>query len=272
LSAISRQANDLKVENNNLGQRLEEHRQEIDQLVTEHKTEAKELVAETRTQLEALEQRIESTLTEQAEVFRSAQEGRAADFTKSVDGFGTELEAVISRANERADELVEEIRRKDGDARNLLAALGVKGTAGRWAQEAKQERGTANRWRWATVLVVIAAVGVALLASRADSLDDPVFLSRVLISVALGGLATYTAKQSGHHRNREEAARRLELELAAFGPFIEPLPEDLQHAQRGKMVERTFGRRAAATELDGGPSVLSQLARRRDSSPDELAG
>jgi hypothetical protein len=273
LAGVSREVNELRTEISALGERLGEQRTELEELVAEAKTNSAGLISETRAQLETLEGRIEAALTDQAEVFRAAQEERAGDFTKSMEAFGDELNTTVTTANERADALVSEIERKDTDARKLLAALGVTGTAGRWAQEAKRERTTANRWRWATVLVVIAAVAVALLSARADSLDDPVFVSRILISAALGGLAAYTAKQSGRHRNREERARRLELELAAFGPFIEPLPEELQHQQRGKMVERTFGRPDVPAELDGGPGVLSQIPRRPESpSPDDVAG
>jgi hypothetical protein len=67
--------------------------------------------------------------------------------------------------------LIEEIARKDQDATNLLAALGVKGTAGHWGQEAQKQRTTANLWRVVAVAVVIGAVGVALLAAQADSVD-----------------------------------------------------------------------------------------------------
>jgi hypothetical protein len=273
LAALTRQLNEQKAEATALAQRLDQQRQETERLFAERKAEAEKLVTATRTELEALQQRIESTATEQAELFRSAQDERTTHFNGSLEGFKSQLDKVVEDASQRVDELMTTIGRKDQDASNLLAALGVKGTAGRWAQEAAQERTTANRWRWATVLVVIAAVGMALLAARADSLNDPAFVSKALISAALGGLAGYTARQSGRQRNREEIARRLELELAAFGPFIEPLPPDLQAEVRRQMVSRTLGRPPAEVVADGGPSLVSQISRRQGpAQPDELAG
>jgi hypothetical protein len=273
LAALTRQVNERKAELTALGQTLEEEKEGLGQLVAERRADSEALVAATRAQLEELEQRIESATTEQAEVFRSAQEERAGQFSETVAEFEKQLGTAVEDAEKRVGELIEEIARKDQDATNLLAALGIKGTAGRWAQEAQKERTTANRWRWVTVAVVIAAAAVALLAARADSVDDPEFVSKILISVALGGLATYAAKQSGRHRNREERARRLELELAAFGPFIEPLPTELQHEQRSKMVDRTFGQPAAEAAPDGGPSLLGQIAPRQGATPpDDLSG
>jgi hypothetical protein len=102
-------------------------------------------------------------------------------------------------------------------------------------------------------------VVAAFLAAREDELSDPAFASKVLISVALGALATYTARQSARHRRREEAARAIQLDLTAFGPFIEPLPEDRQIAERVKMADKTFGRPLLPEDHDHGPSWLARL-------------
>lgn len=255
-----------------VGEQVGAEREAFEQFIGDRRTEAEELVSGTRSQLEEIEQRAQAALTEQNEVFRKAQDERGEHFNASLEGFEGRLEEVAKHATERADGLIAELGRKNEDATSLLAALGVRGTAGRWAQEAKDQRKAANIWRWVTVGVVVAAVAAALFASRADSVDDPAFVSRTLVSLAFAGLAAYTARQSGRHRAREERARTLELELAAFGPFIESLPEERQHDQREKMVDRAFGRPPRETPLDGGPSLLGQLARPGERPHDDAPG
>jgi hypothetical protein len=76
--------------------------------------------------------------------------------------------------------------------------------------------------------LALGAVIVGLFAIFDRSDNTHVVVAKFIVSAALGGLAAYTARQSGRHREREERARNLQLELTAFGPFIEPLDKDQQ--------------------------------------------
>lgn len=66
------------------------------------------------------------------------------------------------------------------------------------------------------------------IAARDDSADPEQLIGKALLSAALGGLATYTARQSGHHRANARAARNLELKLLSIGSYLEPLDVDRQ--------------------------------------------
>src|SRR5205085_3759531 len=89
--------------------------------------------------------------------------------------------------------------------------------------------------------------------------------SKLAVSVILGGLSAYLARQSGRHRRREEHARSLQLELTAFSPFIEPLSPEQQEEERVIMTRKTFGKTTAAeaSEEEPGPAPLSFLLQRR---------
>lgn len=76
----------------------------------------------------------------------------------------------------------------------------------------------------------------------------------------------YARMQSGDHRRREEAARRTELELVAFAPFVEGLDEAQRVALRKEVAQRLFVDGAPAISDGGGAnidkdtiSVLQQL-------------
>ena len=97
------------------------------------------------------------------------------------------------------------------------------------------------------------------------------FAGKLALSLILGGIATYAARQSSYHRRREHHARDLQLELTAFSPFIEPLAADQQEEERVIMTRKTFGKTTAAPAPDEepGPTPLSFALRRKEKAIEE---
>jgi hypothetical protein len=114
------------------------------------------------------------------------------------------------------------------------------------------------------------AMGVWAVVHHAD--DTNTLAAKLGVSLVLGGLAAYTAAQSGKHRRREERARDLQLQLTAFSPFTAPLDPELQQLERVRMTRRTFGTidTAQAEEDDTGPSAMALVNRvlRRQNEPE----
>jgi hypothetical protein len=111
------------------------------------------------------------------------------------------------------------------------------------------------------------AVLLAFIVTLQSHPDNGTFAGKLSVSLLLGAIATYLAKQSGRHRRREEKARTLQLELTAFSPFIEPLPPDKQIDERILMTRKTFGGTSAADDEEHeGPmplaNALARLSRR----------
>jgi hypothetical protein len=91
--------------------------------------------------------------------------------------------------------------------------------------------------------------------------DNSAVIAKLGVSAVFGGLATYTARQSGRHRKKEEErARNLQLELTAFAPFIEPLDDDIKELERVLMTRKTFGNIAALPEADDADHQYGPLA------------
>jgi hypothetical protein len=110
---------------------------------------------------------------------------------------------------------------------------------------------------------VLAIWGV--IHAQQNSGDTADVLAKGLASFVFFGIAGYLATQSGKHRDREERARRRELELAAFGPFIGDLSEEKQEALVEKLADRIFGHEPPATNGEDGltqenVSLLGQIA------------
>ena len=64
---------------------------------------------------------------------------------------------------------------------------------------------------------------------------------RTAYALSLAAAATYTGKQSAHHRRNERRSRQFELETAAIGPYIEGLEPNNQEAIQAYMALQTFG-------------------------------
>lgn len=165
---------------------------------------------------------IDQTKTSQAETFRTAQNERDAAFKAALEDAGHKLELLLAASNDQVDKSVAEIRRMQEESAALVGAIGSAGTAERYGEEVKEQRKVADIWRRVTiVLSVLAAAGVVTVAitlGHNPGWED--FIGKLSASALIGGVAAYAARQSARHREREERARKFQLELTAFGPFI----------------------------------------------------
>lgn len=118
----------------------------------------------------------------------------------------------------------------------------------------------ADRWRVVTVALALLALVPVVWAVVSTVSGDPGVLSAITklgAGVVLGGVASYCARQSSRHRMREEEARGLEMDLVAFGPFIEDLPVEARQEARTALVAKIFGRSYAQSDSSQ-PSISSE--------------
>jgi hypothetical protein len=118
------------------------------------------------------------------------------------------------------------------------------------------------------VVFAVIAVGGAVFAlvQRDQSVEH--LVAKLAFSLIVGGIAAYTARQSSYHRQREQRARDLQLELTAFSPFIEPLSAEQQEEERVIMTRKTFGKttQGPAPEEEPGPTALSLMLRNKQAA------
>ncbi|MDP2326659.1 MAG: hypothetical protein Q8M79_01060 [Dehalococcoidia bacterium] len=154
---------------------------------------------------------------------------------------------------------LEEIR---GEARETLGLTGAASTFGAYSAEATRQRGAADRWRRISVGALIAALTLATWAffenhvpARAGFWEFlAVYTPRTAMLAVTLGAATYAARQSARHRQREESATRLANELSTFHPFIAALPPEEQTSLRRWMTQRLFRGQSAGGDIRPGES------------------
>lgn len=155
----------------------------------------------------------------------------------------------------QAEEVLTEVRGKRDEVVKLYGIIGDTGTAGAFAKEADNQKEDADFWRWVAIGGGILTIGLAL-AAVVFAAKDPhgsltSHLAALLVAAAAGGLTAYAARQSGHHRDREDESRRLELELTAFGPFMHDIAEP--DKAREAYAERLF--KGAERTPTGEPTI-----------------
>jgi len=222
-------------------------------------------IAEYEEQLRSEQSALSELRTSQTSAFEDAEQQRIAASRQQLDEAEQGLRQLKEQAAHELEAHVAEIRRMAQESAQLVGAIGLAGTAERYGEEAAAQKRVADSWRYATVVLALLAVVGAIVAVLEKHPVAETFAGKLALSVILGGIATYAARQSSYHRHREQRARDLQLELTAFSPFIEPLSAEQQEEERVIMTRKTFGKIsvAAAPEEEPGPHFLSFALQRR---------
>ena len=203
--------------------------------------------------------RLDTYFEQQQSAHLNTQQERQREFSELMDTLRqntrteTDVQIVILRdavAKATADggEVLASLRVLEDQAKQITGVAAAAGVTGAYIKEAQEQRTEADTWRrWASAFLLFTVVG-ALVTTIWSPLNGNVStqkiveygLTRVPIVVILGGIFTYAANQSGHHRTREQRARRRALELTAFRPFIGELPIEDQHALIKETAQKYF--------------------------------
>lgn len=263
LAALKSQIEERQAE---LATAIEERRNEISTEITALQTAFAQQLAQYEQQIASEQTALSKLRTTQTSEFEAAEERRAATAKERFEAAEQELERIETEAREEVGQRVAEIRRMEKESAQLVGAIGLAGTAERYGEEVKEQRKISDTWRLATVCLALLAVAAAIYATSERNPVAETIVGKLALSVILGGIATYAARQSRYHRDREQRARDLQLELTAFSPFIEPLSLEQQEEERVIMTRKTFGKTTTSTkqEEEPGPTPLSFLLRRRE--------
>jgi hypothetical protein len=218
--------------------------------IESHATAFETKVSELETALATQQQRLDVMLDRHSEAFTEKQTERAESFQEEIDSGRESVAELLKESLAEIEEHMTEIRRMEEESSGLVHSIGLGGTAERYGEEATDQKKVADTLRRLTVSLAFGAVLMAIFAVVHHVNDNSAVLAKLGVSAVLGGFATYTAKQSGRHRKREERARNLQLELTAFAPFIEPLDDGWKELERVLMTHKTFGNIAALPDGD----------------------
>jgi hypothetical protein len=234
---------------------IEALRTEVETFLEERTTEADAAVTAARGEHEAALAKAQSEATALRTAIQEAADA-AATREKELS------EETRSTQQQLGEALLQEIAGLKERAEKLVGAVGRTGLSGGFQQWEAEERKAANAMRFiAIVFGTLAALAViALLVVREAGPGDPRDVSIALAAAALaipgafGGVAAYAAQEAGKHRQNQVVARRTELELASFGPFIAELTDEDQQQLTSLFAPVFFGQAGSQAHAPKGGS------------------
>jgi hypothetical protein len=208
-----------------LAQAVQEHRQNMEEALTQFRDSFSAAQDERRTAF--------SDLLEE-------QTGRIAEVIKD---FESKAETQHTNTQEAAKVLIEKMETYRDQAAELVDAVGNLGTAAGYGKYASNQKRNADWLRNGAVLVVLSAVGFAIwaLSTAAGDLTWQRSVAKLTVVALLGGLAAYLGRQSGVHRDREAAAKKVELELTALDPYLALMEPEQRDGVKIDIAKKLFG-------------------------------
>jgi len=232
---------------------------DIESRTTQLKADSESRMAELKGEIDRQKTRLDTVITQQQTAFAEAQERRLHESKDSLDSVETKFEqlagALVDDTKSKLDQLlaqatasVQSLDKQEQRAAQIVGVTAAAGVTGSHTKEADEQRLQADVWRLIafTVVAVVAiytgAIALITPFSADMSADDiaAYAFTRVPFGLLIGLLAPYAMRQSGHHRQREEVARRRAMELTAFRPFLAELPEEERNAQIIEGSKRFF--------------------------------
>lgn len=250
----------------------------IEQLKEQHKELAGQMAetlkraSDLQSQLDSFKNVLSKTEAEAAAAVAKLDTQFNNDERERTNEFQEKLAEISRRATElsetlsgSADSILADLKAKQADAAKIVQVVGNIGITGNYQRIANDESDAANTWRRVTVGIFVVGIGLAL-TSFWKFLGEPftseTFWSiavRLLFSIAVTGPAWYTAKESARHRTNADRARKLELELASLGPFIELLPDEQKNQIRENLTRIYFGGSDIEPHTPGSMVNISEL-------------
>lgn len=221
---------------------------ELDKLMLDKQTEIQNVLLVYNTEFENLKANanalVETDRRKFADNFESDRKALKDSIDNDLERYKKEYEALKAGFSTKAETFLQELEIKLSDAKKIVNIVGNVGVTGNYQKIANAHHESANTFRWIAMGFMVIMSGLLIYSiidlSRGE-FDLYKSLVRILAAAVLTYPAVYASRESSRHRNLETQNRKLELELASIGPFIELLPEDKKQIIKESLVSKYFG-------------------------------
>lgn len=170
-------------------------------------------------------------------------------FTSQMQSADRQAKEALSELKESyqksAQNILDEITTQKERVEKLVGVIGNLGVTSGYLLVANHARKALYLWQFLTVSALGGLIYVAYVIAFNPHAENGDFVqglaTRIFLSVAVGVFAAYAASQADKSSTVERKNRKLALELEAVGPYIAPLPQDMQNKFRADLGERSFG-------------------------------
>lgn len=221
------------------------------------------------------EARVSELISDQDSKFTEAQEERRKEFAAVVKGAEAGVTDLQKNLEKQRGEVFERLDEIKAEVADTAAAIGGRATSFGHGAESIEQEALYHRWSFITIALLIGAALVPISFGILKAKQSPEsVIGKAVVALLIAGVASYTAGVARHHRDRAAHARRMELEMTSFDPFVAPLDRDDRDDLRSTIVWRFFGPEAEPQEPDSPPrhgrdlrEILHLKRKKRDAKP-----
>jgi len=255
---LERDSATLKDRLTELSSEIATERQRVSSITTEFQAQfsaAQDLRSTENSSLQASRQEKFTELVATATESLSKQELESTrDRQRILDEHEAALRVLRAGYENKAAELLTEIRGHLSEVEKLVGVIGNLGVTSGYLKTANEAKFTLRIWQLIAVAAMVTLIVVAyftFLPSIQGGFTWEGFAGRVFFTLTIGVLAAYAASQADKFMSIERRSRTLALELEALGPYVAPLPPEKQQEFRPTIGDRTFGRDDFSGAHDG---------------------
>jgi hypothetical protein len=210
---------------------------EIKGILTKYTAEFETLKSNSNTSFESEKKKFNDAIDSDRKLFKEQFDEIQAENQKTFEGQTKKVETDSS-------EVLVELNNKLYEANKIVNIVGNVGVTGNYQNIANDHKKSANNFRFIALGFMI-VMSVLLIWSIIELSNGKFNLYKSLVRILAAAVLTYPAiyasTESSKHRKLETQNRKLELELASIGPFIELLSEEKKHSIKEELVKKYFG-------------------------------
>jgi hypothetical protein len=229
--------------------RIKEAQANQDERITASVKRIDELVAEFNNRAAGAERDRDKRAAEAIDALR-------VEIAKRQEDSGREIQQLRENFERDTRQVLEALRRDKEEARNLLQAIGEIGVSSPFGNTAHGDRRAALLLRtlagvfFTGMVTTVVAVTIWSFTNGPAQIDDMIF--RFMTALIFAIPAYYFAREASKFQGEADRNRRLQLELASLGPYLENISDPSKRAAvREKLIERYFlGPNGSTSEPD----------------------
>lgn len=194
------------------------------------------------------------TQKEQASKFAHFVDASKADYSKSASTFIDEHATTLKKVDCDAADALKRVSEIEEKVKRIFNVVGNVSISGDYKNTAERERSAADLLRWISfgLMVLMGAIGTITFVHSLThpEVDWKLFGFRLGTTLIIALPALYLAQESAKHRHRENANRKLHLELAAIDAYLELLPDSEKQKIKGGLTDKFFGKAEVQSKDD----------------------
>ena len=269
LAYLEREVSRVQDSMNGLSVNVAEEVSGVDQRVAAVSASAESVAAQLRAAEEraallggSLQQTVEADRQRWESEIQADIAARRNDFAQAAAEVVAGLEAKVTASEEAVVAALARIAELETEASTTVATIGGIALVGDYAKYASEQKSEADRWRtWTIVLGIAAAVataGALVWTAVSDEIRWDLVVTKLALTLAIGGSAAYCSSQSAAHRERERQARHVEVELASLPSYVRQLDDQAVDVLK-EVALRRFGHGAPAKSKGSDDATTKSL-------------